>query len=141
MKSLGEPRIVDRSTSLCRWDLRLFCPQSFCQTSCITLQVSNGSLFRTRAPGALVCLLAEGRAGAVARVGREANPPPFRGRRRSHELVNRFEHDLKLFGVLAELPLVLVELAGQVFMGGQDFTQPDKRPHDGNVDFDRARAV
>jgi hypothetical protein len=53
---------------------------------------------------------------------------PFRlFRRRFHQLADGFEDDLEFIVLLAEPMFELFELAGQVFVGGQQFAQADAR--------------
>ncbi len=51
-------------------------------------------------------------------------------------MANGLEYKVELCVVVTQLPLQLVQLAGEVFVRRQDFTQPDERPHDGDVDLD-----
>ena len=66
----------------------------------------------------------------------KANASLCRRRRRGHELPNGLEDRPEVLVVLAQLAFEIVKLASQIFVGGHDFTQPHKRPHDGNVHLD-----
>ena len=58
----------------------------------------------------------------------KTNAPFCRFGRRNHELPDGLENDSELLVVLAELAFEIVEFAGQVFVRGHDFAQPDEGP-------------
>jgi hypothetical protein len=57
-------------------------------------------------------------------------------RRRLHELADGFEHNLELPVMLTELAVYVLQLAGQVLVSRENLSQPNKGPHNGDVDFD-----
>jgi hypothetical protein len=69
----------------------------------------------------------------------EAEVPFFH--RRFHQLADGFEDNLEFLVVLAELVFELFQLAGKVFVGGQQLAQADEGAHDGDVDLDGAAAA
>ena len=73
--------------------------------------------------------------------GQVSNFPFWRRLRRRHQLPDRVEDDLELLVMFTQLPFDFFQLAGKFLVRCQYLAQLHKRPHDGDVDFDRTVTV